>query len=87
MSDAIEGFCRFHGDSCDCSVDAISKSSAGLEGWANSERQEQQMNKIELHIDTDHLAAQKSLDLSLSQAMHLDSSHSDRGHRATTSVA
>ena len=40
---------RCHADSCDCSVDAISRSSAGLEGWANYEKQ--QVNKIEPHID------------------------------------
>ena len=45
MSDVIAGICRFHGDDCDCSVDAISRSSAGLEGWADYKKQ--QMNKVE----------------------------------------
>ena len=40
VSDVIAGFCRFHGDYCDDSVDAISRTSAGLEGWANYEKQQ-----------------------------------------------
>ena len=49
MSDAIAGFCLFNGNDRDCSVDAICRSSAGLEGWADYEKQ--QMNKDEPHID------------------------------------
>ena len=41
-SDAIAGYQRHFGDDVDCSLEAIAKSSAKIDGWADYERRWQQ---------------------------------------------